>query len=58
VEGNGTPAITIQVATMDTRLSALETERNDSKVPRHVTIGLVVSVVLAAFGILAGFVQG
>jgi hypothetical protein len=78
LEGNGTPALTvqvatintrlssiedgvptmaIQVATLDTRLRAMEESKRDSSIPRHVTIGLIISIILAGFGMLAGFLQ-
>lgn len=57
LEGNGTPPMTVQIATMFTRLESLENDRDESKIPRHVTVGLIVSIILATFGIVAGFVQ-
>lgn len=55
IDGNGTPALTIQVATMNERVKQLEESERDKKVPRHVSIGIWVSIVLAVGGILAGF---
>lgn len=55
VEGNGSPSVTVQVATMDQRIKQLEDEAKDKKVPRHVSIGIWVSIVLAVGSILAGF---
>lgn len=57
LEGNGSPAVTVQVATMNERLKSIEESKREDKVPRHVTLGLVVSIVLAGFAILAGFIQ-
>lgn len=57
LEGNGTPAMTVQVATMNERLKTLEEDRNDNKVPKHVTVGISVSIILAVASILAGFVN-
>lgn len=55
IEGNGTPAVTVQVATMDQRLKQLEEDQDDRKIPRSVSAGIWVSIVLALIGILAGF---
>lgn len=55
LEGNGSPAVTVQVATMDQRIKQLEEDKNDRKVPRAVSAGIWVSIVLALVGILAGF---
>ena len=57
LEGNGTPAITVQVATMNERLKSIEEAKKEDKIPRHVTVGIVVSILLAGFAILAGFIQ-
>ena len=52
LEGNGRPAMTVQVATMDTRLKVLEDDVKERKVPRHVWMGIIFSVAIA----VAGFV--
>jgi hypothetical protein len=57
IEGNGRPAMTVQVATIDQRLRSLEMKEEDRKVPRSVSIGIVVSLVLGVASILAGFVN-
>ncbi len=57
LEGNGSPAITIQVATQAERLKVLEEDRRDAKIPRHVSVGLLVSIILGVGAILAGFVK-
>jgi hypothetical protein len=54
---DGVPAMTVQVATLDTRLRAMEESKRESSIPRHVTVGLLVSIILAGFGIVAGFMQ-
>lgn len=78
LEGNGTPALTVQVATintrlasiedgvpgmavtvatLDTRLRAMEENKKESSIPKHVTVGLIVSVLLAGVGLVASFLQ-
>ncbi len=57
LEGNGSPAITVQVATQAERLKVLEEDRRDAKIPRHVTLGLIVSILLGLGAILAGFAK-
>jgi len=57
LEGNGTPALTVQVATLNTRLSSMEENNKESSIPRHVTVGLIVSVIIACVGLVAGFVN-
>lgn len=57
LEGNGTPALTVQVATLDHRMRSIEDNKKDTAVPRHVTIGLIVSIVIAIGGALVGFAQ-
>jgi hypothetical protein len=57
LEGNGSPAITVQVATLDQRLKNLEEDKKDAKIPRHVSVGLIVSIILGVGAILAGFVN-
>lgn len=47
-EGNGTPAITTQVADINARVRTLET----ATVPRPVLYGLVVTIVLGVLGIV------
>lgn len=55
LEGNGSPAVIVTVATMDQRIKQLEEDRTDKKVPRHVALGIWVSIILGMAGILAGF---
>ena len=57
IEGNGRPAITVQIATMDQRIKTLESNEEDRKVPRAVSLGIVVSLVLGVASILVGFVN-
>jgi hypothetical protein len=57
LEGNGTPAITVQVATMNERLKSIEESEKDEKIPRHVTLGIAVSILLAGVAMLAGFMN-
>lgn len=58
LEGNGQPSMTVQVATMEQRIKQLEEDEDDKKVPRHVSIGLWVSIVLGLGAMLVGFVKG
>ena len=61
LEGNGSPALTVQVATIDTRLKTVEEARRDDKaqlgVPRSVSISIVVSVIIGLVGLLAAFAK-
>lgn len=57
LEGNGSPPMTVQVATMYARIVNLEEDKKEAKIPRSITIGLVVSIVLAISGMLVGFAQ-
>lgn len=57
LEGNGRPAMTVQVATMDQRIKNLEEKEDDRKIPRSVSLGIVVSLVLGVASILVGFVN-
>lgn len=54
LEGNGTPAMTVQVATMDQRIKAIEDIGKDKKIPRQVALGIFVSIVLGLTSILMG----
>jgi hypothetical protein len=58
LEGNGSPPMTIQVATMDQRIKQLEEDSDDKKVPRHISLGIWVSIILAAGSMLVGFIKG
>jgi hypothetical protein len=49
--------MTVRVALIEQELERVKEERNDSKVPRHVSIGLAVSILLGLVGVLAGFVN-
>jgi hypothetical protein len=57
LEGNGTPAMTVRVATQDERLKALEEHVKENKIPRNVSLGIIVSIVIAVFSSLVGFVK-
>jgi hypothetical protein len=57
LEGNGTPAMIVRVALVEQELKRVNEEREDRKVPRHVSVGLYVSIILAVGSILAGFVH-
>lgn len=60
LEGNGSPALTVQVATMDTRLKNVEDTQKDEKVnksvPRQVSISIVVSILLGLVGVAAAII--
>lgn len=51
LEGNGSPALTVQVATIDQRLDALEDAAKDYRIPRHVWMGIIISAVIGLVGI-------
>jgi TolA-binding protein len=53
LDGNGQPSLVVQVATQSQRISQLEEERADRKVPRSIWIGIVVSAVLSLGSIAA-----
>ncbi len=57
LEGNGTPAMTVRMALMEQELARVKEERADSKVPRHVALGIWVSIVLGVGAILVGFIK-
>ena len=52
LEGNGTPALTVQVATITQRVSQLEENEKDKKIPRSVWLSIAVSIVVGAFGFI------
>lgn len=60
LEGNGSPALTVQVATIDTRLKTVEEDQKEEKehkaVPRQVSISIAVSILIGLVGLLAAFV--
>jgi hypothetical protein len=58
LEGNGSPAMTVQVALQEQRLRSLEESKKDEKVPRSVWVGLLITSILSIGAILAGFAQG
>lgn len=51
LEGNGSPSLTVQVATINTRLHSLEETNKDYRIPRHVWVGIVVSALIGITGI-------
>lgn len=53
LEGNGVPAITVQVATLNEKVSKLEEENRGYRIPRNVWMGIIVSAVIGLIGILA-----
>lgn len=57
IEGNGKPSIVVQVATMNERLSSLEEHVKENKIPRNVSLGIIVSIIIAVFSSLVGFVK-
>lgn len=57
LEGNGSPSLTAQVLTHKLKLERLEEERSDSKVPRSVWIGIVVSGLIGIGGIVSTLVK-
>lgn len=57
IEGNGKPAVVVQVATLHERLTSLEEDRRDKKIPRHVSFGIVISIIIAIFSTLVGFAK-
>lgn len=52
LEGNGSPALTVQVATMNERIETLEEAGKDYRIPRHVWIGIIVSALIGLLGII------
>jgi hypothetical protein len=52
LEGNGSPPLTAQVATLTEKVSNIEEDRDANRVPLHVWIGIAVSVMLAALSLL------
>lgn len=52
LEGNGSPALTVQVATIDARLDGLEEAGKDYRIPRHVWAGIIVSALVGLLGII------
>ena len=57
IEGNGKPSIVVQVATMNERHSSLEEHVKENKIPRNVSLGIIVSIIIAVFSSLVGFVK-
>ena len=53
LEGNGSPAITSQVATLNEKVSNLEEQARDYRIPRHVMVGIAVSAMIGLAGIVA-----
>lgn len=52
LEGNGRPAMTVQVATMETRLKGLEDQAKENRIPRHVWIATIISAIIGIIGII------
>lgn len=52
LEGNGVPAVTVQLATLNEKVATIEKDRDSQRVPRHVWLGIAVSIILALAGIL------
>lgn len=52
IEGNGKPALTEQVLTNRLKIERLEEEREDKKLPRSASIGIIVSIVFGLTGFL------
>jgi len=54
LEGNGVPAVTVQVATLNEKVSQLEEEARGYRIPRNVWVGIIFSAIIGILGILAG----
>lgn len=52
LEGNGVPAITVQVATLNEKVSHLEEEARGYRIPRNVWFGIIVSAIIGLAGIV------
>lgn len=53
LEGNGSPSITVQVATLNEKVGNLEQQANGYRIPRQVWMGIIVSAVIGLTGIVA-----
>lgn len=52
LEGNGVPAITVQVATLNEKVGRLEEDARGYRIPRGMWVGIVVSAVIGILGII------
>jgi len=52
LEGNGTPAITVQVATLNAKVSSIEEHIRENRVPRHVWVAIIASIAVAIVSML------
>lgn len=55
LEGNGSPPLTMQVATNKMKIDRLEEERVDKKLPRAAWLGILISTILSVAGLVAAF---
>lgn len=51
LEGNGTPAVTVQLATLNTEMATVKEHIRDYRIPRNVWMGILVSAILGFGGI-------
>ena len=52
LEGNGVPAVTVQLATLNEKVAVLQKEKAEERVPRHVWVSIffsIIAVLLAAY---------
>ncbi len=47
LDGNGSPALTVTVATTATRVAAIEEQLREAKTPRHIWVGIIFSALIA-----------
>lgn len=57
IEGNGTPPMTVRLAVLEHEIKRVTEDRADQKIPRHVSIGLAVSILFGVAGLLVGIFQ-
>lgn len=52
LEGNGSPPMTVKIATLETKLSLLEGEKREAKIPRHVWLTVMASTIIGIIAIV------
>jgi hypothetical protein len=52
IEGNGVPAVTVQLATLAEQVSTLKSNERDYRIPRYIWLGIVVSALIGLAGII------
>lgn len=52
LEGNGTPPMTVKVATLETRVNLIEGEKKEAKIPKHVWLTVMASTITAIVAIV------